>query len=359
MKIAPIVWAARERGVQPVLVHTGQHYDEGMSSAFFSDLALPEPDHFLGCGGGSHAVQTARVMERFEPVLLQHRPDWVVVVGDVNSTLACALVTAKLRHDWGARIAHVEAGLRSHDWRMPEEVNRVLTDRLSDILLTPSRDAHDNLAAEGIPSERVRFVGNVMIDSLLRTVSEPWAGLSLGIPERYMVLTIHRPALVDDEEQLGTALAGIERAAQRLPVVFPVHPRTRARLADLGRRLGDHIHVVDPLGYRDMVHLISRAAAVITDSGGLQEETTALGVPCLTLRENTERPITITEGTNRLVEWPLTPERILRGAEDALARGTQVPARRPEGWDGRAGERILDALLDAGAVEPAPGSGVG
>lgn len=345
MKIAPIMWAAADRGIHPTLVHTGQHYDEGMSSSFFRDLHIPEPDHYLSCGGGSHAVQTAKVMERFEPVLLEEKPDWVVVVGDVNSTLACALVTSKLKHAWGGRIAHVESGLRSHDWRMPEEVNRVLTDRLSDLLLTPSRDAHPNLEAEGIPSERVRFVGNVMIDPLLRFASENGAAPE-GLPSEYVVLTLHRPATVDDPIQLRQVMDGIERVAESVPVVFPVHPRTRSRLEEGGIQPGPRVQIVDPLGYRAMIQTVKHARAVLTDSGGLQEETTALGVPCLTLRENTERPITITEGTNRLVEWPMTADRVVAGAHEALGRSTGEP-KRPEGWDGQAGVRILAALLEA------------
>lgn len=345
MKIAPIIWAAGKRGIHVTLVHTGQHYDEGMSSAFFRDLQIPEPDYYLACGGGSHALQTARVMERFEPVLLEERPDWIVVVGDVNSTLACALVTSKLKHGWGGRIAHVESGLRSHDWRMPEEINRVLTDRLSDLLLTPSRDAHVNLEAEGIAMDRVRFVGNVMIDPLLRFAAENGAAPT-DLPSDYIVLTLHRPATVDDPAQLHEVMSGIARVSESIPVVFPVHPRTRSRLEEAGIEPGTHVHLIAPLGYRAMVQTVKNARAVLTDSGGLQEETTALGVPCLTLRENTERPITITEGTNRLVEWPMTAERILMGASDTLARTNRAPVR-PEGWDGHAGERIIAALLEA------------
>lgn len=344
MKIAPIIWAAHERGIRPTLVHTGQHYDEGMSSAFFRDLHIPEPDHYLSCGGGSHAVQTAKVMERFEPVLLEEQPDWVVVVGDVNSTLACALVTSKLKYGWGGRIAHVESGLRSHDWRMPEEINRVLTDRLSDLLLTPSRDAHANLAEEGIDGDRIRFVGNVMIDPLLRFAAEEGA-IPVDRPQEYIVVTLHRPATVDDPDQLREVMRGIEKVSESSPVVFPVHPRTRARLADAGIASSERLRLIEPLGYRAMVHTVRNARAVLTDSGGLQEETTALGVPCLTLRENTERPITITEGTNRLVEWPMTAEAIAAGARDALSRSNGAPVR-PEGWDGRAGERIVEALLE-------------
>lgn len=348
MKIAPVMWAAERRGIRPVLVHTGQHYDDGMSAAFFRDLAIPEPDHNLACGGGSHAVQTARVMERFEPVLLEERPDWVVVVGDVNSTLACALVTSKLRHAWGCQIAHVEAGLRSHDWRMPEEVNRVLTDRLSDLLLTPSRDAHPNLAAEGIPAERVHFVGNVMIDSLMRAAGEAVAGNGAHAPElpdEYIVLTLHRPATVDDAEELRRTMDGVARVADLMPVIFPVHPRTRARLDALGFEPGENIRLLDPLGYREMVQTVRGAATVLTDSGGLQEETTALGVPCVTLRENTERPITVTGGTNRMIEWPITADGLLAATREALDRRGSALSR-PEGWDGAAGERIVDALLD-------------
>jgi UDP-N-acetylglucosamine 2-epimerase (non-hydrolysing) len=350
MKVAPILRALKGAGHQEILVHTGQHYDAQMSDAFFRDLGLPEPSFHLGVGSGSHAQQTARVMEAFEPVLLETRPDWVVVVGDVNSTLACALVASKAKAEVGCRIAHVEAGLRSGDWRMPEEVNRVLTDRLSDLLLTPSQDALPNLLAEGIDEERVVFVGNVMIDTLFaqlpsaRAIDLPGRlGLSSG---GYAVATLHRPSNVDDPTALGAVLEALAQVAEVMPVVLPIHPRTRKSVEEHGLgRLLEPITVLDPLGYTEMLSLTHGAAVVLTDSGGLQEETTALGVPCVTLREQTERPITITEGTNRLAPWPLTPEGVYGSFRDALAQGSS-PDRSmcPEGWDGRAAERIVQTL---------------
>ncbi len=349
MKVAPVIRAARARGHEPILVHTGQHYDDRMSDSFFRDLDLPAPDHHLGVGSGSHADQTARVMLAFEPVLAETRPDWVVVVGDVNSTLACALVTVKLKTALGVRIAHVEAGLRSGDWRMPEEINRVLTDRVSDLLLTPSRDAHPNLAAEGIPGDRVRFVGNVMIDTLLhqlpraRVLDEPGR---LGLErEGYAVATLHRPSNVDTPEALEAALAGLRAVAADLPLVLPLHPRTAKQVERFG--FEGHLEglvTLPPLGYRAMVSLLEGAALVLTDSGGLQEETTALGIPCVTLREQTERPITLTEGTNRMAPWPLTEEGILAAARTARQTGRRRAARVPEGWDGKAALRIVEEL---------------
>ena len=350
MKVAPVVEAMRRRGPEgfaPLVVHTGQHYDAGMSEVFFRELGLPEPDVYLGVGSGSHAAQTAAVLERFEPVVLAHRPDWVLVVGDVNSTLACALVCAKL----GVRVAHVEAGLRSRDRSMPEEINRLLTDQISDLLLTPSRDAGANLRAEGIPAERVRFVGNVMIDSLLAQMKRAESSTvreRLGVAGRdYAVVTLHRPSNVDDRETFGRLLGALARTAERLPVVFPAHPRTRARLGEFGFGAGGGgLRVVEPLGYLDFLRLMSGARLVLTDSGGVQEETTALGIPCLTLRENTERPVTVESGTNTVVGTDAG--RIVRAAHDALDR---PPARKPAPplWDGRAAERILDALLEASA----------
>lgn len=352
MKVAPILRALGEAGQEAILVHTGQHYDARMSDAFFKDLGLPEPDFYLGVGSGSHAVQTARIMESFEPVLLETRPDWLVVVGDVNSTLACALVACKLKEETGTRIAHVEAGLRSHDWRMPEEVNRVLTDRLSDLLLTPSHDARPNLLAEGIAEERIVFVGNVMIDTLLHQL--PLAqqldvpgrmGLARG---RYAVATLHRPSNVDDPEALRAVLEALARVAEEVPVVLPLHPRTRRNAERFGlTRELERLHVLEPVGYREMVSLVDGAAVVLTDSGGLQEETTVLGVPCVTLREQTERPITITEGTNRLAPWPLTAEGVYKSYREAMSQGRVPPGERcPKGWDGKAAERIVQALLE-------------
>ena len=350
MKVAPVLAALARDGAEAVLVHTGQHYDARMSDAFFRDLGLPDPDHHLGVGSGTHAQQTARVMEAFEPVLLAVRPDWVVVVGDVNATLACALVTAKLRPSVGCRVAHVEAGLRSGDWRMPEEVNRVLTDRLSDLLLTPSRDALPNLLREGIPGERVAFAGNVMIDTLfahLPRARELDVAGRLGLARGgYVAATLHRPSNVDDPAALRTLLDALAAVAEEQPVVFPVHPRTRkqAEAFGLAGRLA-RLCVLEPLGYAEMLSLTDGAAAVLTDSGGLQEETTALGVPCVTLREQTERPVTVTEGTNRLAPWPLTVEGVVAAYHDALAVPRRTAgARRPEGWDGRAAERIVAHL---------------
>lgn len=353
MKLAPVYLAGQGRpDVRQVIVHTGQHYDRNMSDRFFEELGIPMPDENLEVGSGSHAAQTANIMLRFEPVLERHRPDWLVVYGDVNSTVACALVAAKM----GIRIAHVEAGLRSRDRTMPEEINRLLTDQLADLLLTPSRDGDENLLAEGIPSERILFVGNVMVDTLLRLRQ---AARNLGMPEQlglagaaYAFVTLHRPSNVDDAVTLGEILAGLEDLASRMPVLFAIHPRTRDRMQRFDLEgVAPSVRLLDPLGYLETISLVDGAALVITDSGGLQEETTTLGVPCLTVRPNTERPVTVTEGTNRLV-------RSTRGAlGEAIAElldesriGTA--ARRPERWDGRAGERIIAAL----AGSPASGA---
>ncbi|HVF41666.1 MAG TPA: UDP-N-acetylglucosamine 2-epimerase (non-hydrolyzing) [Pyrinomonadaceae bacterium] len=357
MKVAPVVEAMGRRGSEfaPLVVHTGQHYDASMSDAFFRDLGLPRPDVHLGVGSGSHAQQTAAVMQSFEPVVLGHRPDWVLVVGDVNSTLACALVCSKL----GVRVAHVEAGLRSRDRSMPEEINRVLTDQLADLLLTPSADADRNLLAEGIPAERVRLVGNVMIDSLLKHLAVAGASRvreELGVGgSDYAVVTLHRPSNVDDAETLGRILSALERIGGRLPVIFPAHPRTRKKLSEFGLseslNARGRVRVIEPLGYVDFLRLYSGARLVLTDSGGIQEETTALGIPCLTLRENTERPVTVELGTNRVVGTD--GERIVAEAEAALERArTGGPPRVPPLWDGRTAERILDALLKTGQYRP-------
>jgi UDP-N-acetylglucosamine 2-epimerase (non-hydrolysing) len=353
MKVAPVVEAMRRRPAEfaPVVLHTGQHYDERMSAAFFRDLGLPAPDVHLGVGSASHAQQTAAVMQKFEPVVLEQKPDWVLVVGDVNSTLACALVCSKL----GVRVAHVEAGLRSRDRSMPEEINRLVTDQLSDLLLTPSEDADRNLLAEGIPAERVRFVGNVMIDSLFKQLKS--AGSSRVREELevaggdYAVVTLHRPSNVDEPRVLGGILSALTRISKHLPVVFPIHPRTRKNLGEFGLlggvAEGGRVRLVEPLGYLDFLRLYSGARLVLTDSGGIQEETTALGIPCLTLRENTERPVTVELGTNRVVGND--PVRIVAEAEEALARdGQEEPPRAPPLWDGHAAERILDALTEAG-----------
>lgn len=348
MKVAPVLRALNASGDEVILVHTGQHYDYEMSGAFFEDLELPEPDHYLNVGSGSHAVQTAHVMEAFEPVLLERRPDWVVVVGDVNSTLACALVSAKLKEVTGTRIAHVEAGLRSYDWRMPEEINRVVTDRLSDLLLIPSQDATRNLLSEGIDPDRIAFAGNVMIDTLLAQLP---AARALEMPARqgvergtYVVVTLHRPSNVDEPGALGTVLAALAEIAEERPVLFPMHPRTVKSVESFGLdELLAPLRVMEPLGYREMLGLVDGAGLVMTDSGGLQEETTVLGVSCITLREQTERPITIEQGSNRLAPWPLSVNGILAAYREALASGgRRGPA--PAGWDGEAARRIVEAL---------------
>jgi UDP-N-acetylglucosamine 2-epimerase (non-hydrolysing) len=350
MKVAPIVEAMkrREREFAPLVVHTGQHYDALMSDAFLRDLDLPEPDVYLGVGSGSHAAQTAAVMQQFEPIVLQERPDWVLVVGDVNSTLACALTSVKL----GVKVAHVEAGLRSRDRTMPEEINRLLTDQIADLLFTPSSDAGDNLRAEGIPQERIRFVGNVMIDSLLNHLDRAKSAIireQLGVTKSdYAVLTLHRPANVDERETFSRILDALEEIARRLPIIFPVHPRTRKTITALG--LADRIgrlkglRLIEPLGYLDFLGLFSGARVVLTDSGGLQEETTVLGIPCLTLRENTERPITVALGTNTVVGTD--PQKITATAFAALdhTRANNPPCVPPL-WDGHTANRILDALV--------------
>ena len=348
MKVAPILRALEQQGADGVFVHTGQHYDATMSDSFLRDLSMPAPAWHLGVGSGTHAQQTARIMENFEPVIERERPDWVVVVGDVNSTLACALVASKMAN--GGRIAHVEAGLRSRDWTMPEEVNRVLTDRLSHLLLTPSRDAHKNLQQEGIDPVRVVFVGNVMIDSLLSLLP---AARSLGLVREmglergnFVLATLHRPSNVDDPDRFGLILRALGVLERKHRVVLPMHPRTRARVREFGyENLLSSFLVTDPVGYVEMLALEDCAAAVITDSGGVQEETTVLGVPCLTVRETTERPVTVTEGTNTLVPWPPTEQGIVSALEQALHTGrVEVGAKGPAGWDGKAGVRIVDAL---------------
>jgi len=347
MKIAPVLDEMRRRSsrIETLLVHTGQHYDESMSDSFFEDLQIPRPDINLEVGSGSHSEQTARVMIAFEQVLLKHPADWVVVVGDVNSTMAAAIVASKQL----VRVAHVEAGLRSRDRTMPEEINRVVTDALADLLLTPSRDANENLLREGVAPEKIRFVGNVMIDTLYRNIERARSSRVLDRlnlkPGHFCAMTLHRPSNVDDKEKLLGILEAIEVISERLPIVFPIHPRTRDRLEQFG--LGDRVRkqrsltLTEPLGYLDFLHLYSNSRLVLTDSGGVQEETTVLGIPCLTLRENTERPITVTEGTNRLVGSD--PETIKREAVAALERPTPAP-RAPELWDGRAAARIVDTI---------------
>jgi UDP-N-acetylglucosamine 2-epimerase (non-hydrolysing) len=347
MKVAPIVEAMkrREREFTPLVVHTGQHYDAAMSDAFFRDLDLPRADVHLGVGSTSHAAQTAAIMERFEPVVLREQPDWVLVVGDVNSTLACALVCAKL----SVKVAHVEAGLRSRDRSMPEEINRLLTDQIADLLLTPSADADENLRAEGIPPERIRLVGNIMIDSLYKHLERSRQSRikdQLALTDKsYAVLTLHRPANVDDPVVFGRILAALENISEKLPVVFPVHPRTRKTIAEPGLRERVErmkgLRLIDPLGYLDFLSLYNGARLVLTDSGGIQEETSVLGIPCLTLRESTERPITVTVGTNTIVGTD--PHKILAGAFAALNETARQPVSIPL-WDGHTAERILAAL---------------
>jgi UDP-N-acetylglucosamine 2-epimerase (non-hydrolysing) len=345
MKVAPILAAIKARpALQPRLVHTGQHYDERMSTLFFTELGLPQPDGYLGVGSGSHAVQTARVMELFDAELDQHPADVVLVVGDVNSTIACALVAAKR----DICVAHVEAGLRSGDRRMPEEVNRILTDQISDLLFLSERTAADNLSAEGIGADRIHFVGNVMIDTLVthrRAASTRTIVEDLGkTAKQYALVTLHRPSNVDTPEAALNTVRALEAVAARLPVVVPFHPRTSARLNQFGlfERVSSlpGVVVIEPQGYLDFLCLMDKAALVFTDSGGIQEETTALGVPCLTFRDSTERPITVTEGTNVLLG---TDASSVPAAVDAALAGRQG-ARIPEYWDGRASERIVEVL---------------
>jgi len=341
-KIKPVADALAERGVEVDLVHTGQHYDEAMSDVFFSDLGLRRPDVHLNVGSGSHATQTAKIMTEFERYADDRQPDAVVVVGDVNSTLACSLVAAK----GGSVVAHVEAGLRSRDWAMPEEVNRVVADRLADLLLAPSPDAVENLAAEGYRSDQIHLVGNVMIDTLLANKARADQRQILQdlavTPQGYGAVTLHRPSNVDDPATFRPLVETLSALSEELPLVFPAHPRTAAKIEALGVTLPSTFRVVSPLGYLDFLALQSQAAVVLTDSGGLQEETTALGVPCLTLRENTERPITITEGTNQLVG--IEPAAITAAFRQVMGGG--VETRCPQLWDGNAGQRIADVLCE-------------
>jgi UDP-N-acetylglucosamine 2-epimerase (non-hydrolysing) len=338
MKAAPVIRALRDRRAEQTLVHTGQHYDANMSEVFFAELAMPAPDVNLEVGSGSHAAQTAAIMARFEPVVLARRPDIVLVYGDVNSTIAAALVCAKL----GVRIGHVEAGLRSFDRSMPEEINRVLTDQLADWLFTPSEDGDLNLQREGIPAERIFRVGNVMIDSLIRLL--PSAKFSKnGVPERYALVTIHRPSNVDDGAKLKSIVQTLLEIQEKVEIVFPVHPRTRQRMADSGLETG-RLRLLDPLPYLEFLALQQRATLVLTDSGGIQEETTYLGVPCLTLRNNTERPITVRLGTNVLVgdDSAKLKNEIARVLEGKAKKGSIPPL-----WDGHAAERIARVLVES------------
>lgn len=349
MKVAPVMAAlARQPGVTQVLLHTGQHYDRNMSDIFFRELGIPLPDINLEVGSGSHAQQTAQIISRFEPVALEQQPDWVCVYGDVNSTVAAALVCAKL----GVPVAHVEAGLRSFDRSMPEEINRVLTDQIADLLFTPSPDGDANLQREGVPAGRIRRVGNVMIDTLVRLLPQAegrpvFDALGLAPDAPYCLVTLHRPSNVDQPDSLADILRALDDISRRVPVIFPVHPRTRAQLAALNIAPdGARLRLVEPLGYLDFLALQRRAAVVVTDSGGIQEETTYLGVPCLTLRENTERPITVEIGTNRLIGHDLAR---LRREVEAILNGGAKRGAIPPLWDGHAAERIA-AVFASGSV---------
>ncbi len=355
MKIAPVIGALRAAPhiFDVKLVHTGQHYDQEMNSQFFSSLGIPEPDVNLEVGSGSHAVQTAEIMRRFEPVLDTEQPTSILVVGDVNSTIACALVAVKKN----IRVIHVEAGLRSFDRAMPEEVNRVLTDQISDLLFITERSAEQNLLNEGISAARIHFVGNVMIDTLHHNLSRAiplqqslanagLTDLASTRLKRYAAVTLHRPSNVDDKDKLASLLTTLRAVSERVPLIFPLHPRTRASCARFGLEsllASERVSILPPLGYLEMLGLMRDATVVLTDSGGIQEETTALGVPCLTLRHNTERPITVSEGTNTVVGQDHA--RILAAVEDVLASGGKR-GKIPEFWDGKASSRIRAILSD-------------
>jgi UDP-N-acetylglucosamine 2-epimerase (non-hydrolysing) len=337
MKVAPVLGALQGRpNVSQTLIHTGQHYDINMSDVFFQQLGIPAPDLNLAVGSGSHAQQTAEIMVRLEPVIAERRPDIVLVYGDVNSTVATTLVCAKL----GVRVGHVEAGLRSFDRSMPEEINRLVTDQLADLLFTPSEDGNDNLRREGIPPGKVFLVGNVMIDSLVRLLPSARKTSASELTDRYALVTLHRPANVDDSVRLKGILESLLEVSKGLAVVFPTHPRTRKRIDDFGLNAGQ-LRLVDPCPYLEFLGLQTRATVVITDSGGIQEETTYLGVPCLTVRDNTERPITVNMGTNVLVGRD--PEKLRTELAKILA-GHAKKGTIPPLWDGRAGERIADIL---------------
>ena len=337
MKVAPVLNALRERkNVVQTLIHTGQHYDVKMSDVFFEQLGIPAPDINLAVGSGSHAKQTAEIMVRFEPVVLEQKPDLVLVYGDVNSTVAATLVCAKL----GLRVGHVEAGLRSFDRTMPEEINRLVTDQLADLLFTPSEDGDENLHQEGIKAAQIFRVGNVMIDSLVRLLPAAKQIKQGDLPKRYALVTLHRPANVDDSDTLKGILESLLEVNRDLKVVFPAHPRTRQRIAEFGLN-ASQLLLLDPLPYVDFLAMQTRATVVITDSGGIQEETTYLGIPCLTVRENTERPITISMGTNVLVgrdRNKLSTE-LAKVLDGKAKKGTVPPL-----WDGKAGERIADVV---------------
>ena len=348
MKIAPIVEAMQAYpAIENVLVHTGQHYDHAMSDLFFNQLGLPEPDMYLGVGSGPHGEQTGKIMIEFEKVLQNIHPDVVIVVGDVNSTIACGLVAVKM----GIRLAHVEAGLRSFDRTMPEEINRILTDQISHYLFITEASAFENLRHEGIPEDRIYFVGNVMIDTLLRhrqRAMESRILEELGVmPEQYALVTLHRPTNVDQADMLARLLQVLGTISNDLPVIFPVHPRTQNKIRDfkLQEKLAAYpnLKLVDPIGYLDFLKCMIHARFVLTDSGGIQEETTVLGIPCITARENTERPVTVTEGTNVVVGR--NPDRILAEARKILS-GDWKKGRTPDRWDGKAAERIVSILYE-------------
>ncbi|SRR5579871_118348 len=345
MKIAPVAEALREAGVAQYLVHTGQHYDEKMSHLFFDELGIPTPDLNLEVGSGSQAAQTAEIMRKFEPVLLEVKPDVLIVVGDVNSTMACALVAAKLN----VPVAHIEAGLRSFDRSMPEEINRVVTDSISDLLFVSEPSGMKNLSNEGVAGDKVHFVGNVMIDTLLHhrasaEASDIRSRLGLEATANYALVTLHRPSNVDNPAVLGGWIRALGALSHELPVVFPMHPRTRRNAIEAGLEPElQSLTISEPLGYLDFLNLMSRSSVVITDSGGIQEETTVLGVPCLTVRKNTERPATITFGTNRLIGND--PKDLLRAARQVI-RGPRRVGRLPALWDGRAAQRIVEVLVD-------------
>jgi UDP-N-acetylglucosamine 2-epimerase (non-hydrolysing) len=343
MKIAPIAHELRRRHIPQLLVHTGQHYDANMSQVFFDELGLPQPDIYLGIGSDTHAAQTARIMMAFEKVCQEHRPSLVVVSGDVNSTLAAALVAAKMH----IPVAHVEAGLRSYDREMPEEINRVLTDHLSDLLFTTEQAGDDNLRKEGINGDKIHFVGNCMVDTLLQHVEKavalaPWEAYGLR-PEHYAVLTLHRPSNVDGRATLAELMATIGSVSRHLPIVFPVHPRTQSRMVEWDIRTPPSLLLVEPLPYLHFLGLMAKAKFAMTDSGGIQQETTVLNVPCLTLRWNTELPVTVTSGTNRLVGTD--PQKIEESVQ-MIMRGTWKVGDRPPLWDGLASNRIANVIVD-------------
>jgi UDP-N-acetylglucosamine 2-epimerase (non-hydrolysing) len=332
VKAAPVMRALKKLGLRQTLVHTGQHYDRNMSDVFFTQLEIPEPDVNLGVGSGSHAGQTADIMRGFEPVALEYKPDIVLVYGDVNSTVAAALVCAKLL----IPVGHVEAGLRSFDRTMPEEINRIVTDRLSDLLFTPSEDGDAHLLQEGVPPEKIHRVGNVMIDSLVQLLPAARRCPSNGSPGCLALVTLHRPSNVDNSENLRRILVSLREASERIDIVFPVHPRTRQKIKEFGLHV-PRLNLLDPMPYLEFLALQARAAVVITDSGGIQEETTYLGIPCLTLRENTERPITVTMGTNTLVG---EDKNRLNAELDKILNGDGKKGLVPPLWDGHAGERV-------------------